>query len=84
MVVHTIQKYRCDRCGATDREARLTVSHSPHNKLALIASAPIRLVQNRKYILCDMCRQIHYKMERNLLWKACVDIAQLHEDYLNQ
>lgn len=86
MVIKSNPEHKCDRCGAVAREDRLTVSHVPHKKLMLIVTPPADVAKRlqRVYILCEKCRRVHHELEQRLLTKACADIAQLHEDYLNQ
>lgn len=88
MVVNLIidTKPKCDRCGADRQEAQLTRSHAPHSGLLKIASLPQMMKQRltRVYILCERCRQVHYELERQMIAKMCIEIANLHEDYLNQ
>jgi len=86
VVNHLTRETRCDRCGATKREALLTKSHAPHTAFikACSLSGWSRQRISKTYTLCERCREVHYELERRILTRVCAEMSRLHEDYVNQ
>ena len=76
----------CERCGATDKEAQLTVSHAPQQALAKICGHCSGGLKNKfqKYCLCTRCHLVYSQLEKRILQEACEAMLKKHEEYVNQ
>jgi hypothetical protein len=74
----------CERCGATEKEAGLSVSHAPQTAVAKILGGHNWGFKMRKYCLCLACHMRYSVLEKQILQQACELMIQRHEEYINQ
>jgi len=75
---------RCERCGATQKEAPLTESHSPQKAVLQICGTRGWKKNMMVYCLCRACHDRYTELEKQILRKACDMMMQAHEEYINQ
>jgi hypothetical protein len=84
MVINVKRQWRCERCGAQQKEAILTRSHSPQQWLAQVAGVKGIPDSLHVYCLCVHCHTIWSKMERQVLWDTMDVMIKKHEEFLNR
>jgi hypothetical protein len=84
MVINVKRQWRCERCGAQQKEAALTRSHSPQQKIAQIVGDKGWPDSFHIYCLCQHCHDIWSRLEKRILRGALVTMRLKHEEYLNQ
>jgi hypothetical protein len=84
MVINIKTQWRCERCGAQQKECKLTLSHSPQQALAELVSDKGWRDKLHTYCLCWSCHQTWSKLEKQVLRDAMAAMRLKHEEYLNQ
>jgi hypothetical protein len=73
----------CDRCQASQKEAKLTESHAPMKFMASFMGRGWSQ-KFKIYDLCERCHSVYTEIERQIIRKACQEMLIAHEEYIRQ